>query len=228
MPLHPVYVPHGPEEGAGGRFVAPPPCYHIHGAENYLSNLYLRKDVTDLQDFANILHSEPDAAHYLNDSRHQAVSNDINQLSVKLSSLQAEHEHYVNEHWIPMQCFASGVVSALGIPAGEPPESPSFCHRCEGGVQSVGSPIQPRPWHPPPTNLSIITLQPSILYNSPQQSSDSLSVPGLKSVTSSSYSSLLYSPPSSYVDVESCEPSSPMSFHTQLLRMINYSDWVQR
>jgi len=65
VPLRALYVPHGPEEGAG-RYVAPLPCRHVEGLGNYLSNLYLCQDVTDLQDFANILCSELDGAHYLN------------------------------------------------------------------------------------------------------------------------------------------------------------------
>ena len=36
-----MYVPHGPEEGAG-RYVAPLPRRHVEGLGNYLSNLYLR------------------------------------------------------------------------------------------------------------------------------------------------------------------------------------------
>ena len=126
MPLRALYVPHSPEEGVGC-YVAPLPRRHAEGLGNYLSNLYLRHDVTDLQDHANILHSELDGAHYLNDGQHAQLLGRIDELSVQFNLLRAEHAHYVDEHWIPMQQFARGVLSAMAILANTSPESPSFC-----------------------------------------------------------------------------------------------------
>ena len=47
------------------------------------------QDVTDLQDFANILRSELDGAHYLNDGRQAQLLGRINELSVQFNLLQA-------------------------------------------------------------------------------------------------------------------------------------------
>jgi len=109
MPLRALYVPHGPEEGAG-RYMAPLPRRHVEDMGTYLSNLYIRQDVTDLQDFANILRSELDGAHYLNDGCHVQMLGRIDELSVQFNLLRAKHAHYVDEHWIPMQQFAWSLI----------------------------------------------------------------------------------------------------------------------
>ena len=226
MPLQALYVPHGPEEGAG-RYVAPLPRRHAEGMGNYLSNLYIRQDVTDLQDFANILRSELDGAHYLNDGHHVQMLGRIDELSVQFNLLRAEHAHYVDEHWIPMQQFARGVPSAMAILADTSPESPAFCRVCGGGNAPSGPSDEPQPSYSPPVGLVSNDLSAFGIYNSPQQSSHSLSIPGLESVTSSSVSSVLYSPSSSYVDVINGRPSSPaLSFHEGLMHAIIWSDYL--
>jgi len=126
MPLRALYVPHGPEEGAGC-YMAPLPHCHAKGMGNYLSNLYLHQDVTDLQDFTNILWSELDGTHYLNDGHQAQLLGCVDELSVQFNLLCAEHAHYVDEHWIPMQQFTCGVLSAMAILANTSPESPAFC-----------------------------------------------------------------------------------------------------
>jgi len=67
------------------------------------------------------------------------VMSRVDELSVKLNSLQAEHEHLINEHWMPLQQFASGVVACLSVLAGMDPDvaSPLFCSECgRGGAPS--------------------------------------------------------------------------------------------
>jgi len=226
VPLRALYVPHGPEEGAG-RYVAPLPRRHAEGMGTYLSNLYIRQDVTDLQDFANILHSELDGAHYLNDGRHVQMLGRIDELSVQLNLLRAEHAHYVDEHWIPMQQFARGVVSAMAIFADSSPESPAFCRVCGGGNAPSGPPEQPQSSCSPPVGLVSNDLSAFGIYHTPHQSSDSLPVPDLESCTPTSSGSLLHSSPSSFVDISDGALASPtLSFHEKLMRAIIWSDYL--
>jgi len=226
MPLRALYVPHGPEEGAG-HYVAPLPRHHAEGMGTYLLNLYLRQDVTDLQDFANILHSELDGAHYLNDRQHIQMLGRIDELSVQFNLLRAEHAHYVDEHWIPMQQFARGVLSAMAVLANTSPESPSFCRVCGGGNAPSGPSDVHESSHSPPVGLVSNDLSAFGVYNSPHQSSDSLSVPGLESCTSTSASSLLHSSPSLFVNLSGGAPVSPaLSFHEKLMRAIIWSDYL--
>jgi len=119
----------------------------------YLSNLYLRQDVTDLQDFANIPHSEPDGAHYLNDGCQAQLLGRIDELSVQFNLLCAEHAHYVDEHWIPMQQFAHGVLSTMAVLTDTSPESPAFCQVCGGG----NAPSGPSNESQPPTPLLLVS-----------------------------------------------------------------------
>jgi len=221
-----LYVPHGPEEGAG-RYVAPLPRRHAEGMGTYLSNLYIRQDVTNLQDFANILCSELDGAHYLNDGHHVQMLGRIDELSVQFNLLRAEHAHYVDEHWIPMQQFARGVLSAMAVLADTSPESPSFCRVCGGGNAPSGPSDIYEPSHSPPVGLISNDLSTFSIHDPAHQSSDSLSVPGLKSCTSTSASSFLHSSPSSYVDISNGVPVSPaLSFHEKLMRAIILSDYL--
>jgi len=219
-------MPHGLEQGAGC-YVAPLPRRHQEGVGNYLSNLHLRHGVTDLQDFAHILHSELDGAHYLNDGRQAQLLGRLDEVSVQFNLLRAEHAHYVDEHWIPMQRFACRVLSAMAILADTSPESPSFCRVCGGGndASRLAEPYQPT--HSPPVGLVSNNLSSFGIYNSPQQSTHSLSVPSLKSITSSSVSSLLHSPSSLYVNISSGTPVSPaLSFHERLMHAIIWSDYL--
>jgi len=73
-------------------------------------------------EFAHYLCSELDGAHYLGDGRQAMMTTRIDELSVKLDSLQAEHEHLINEHWVPLQQFASGVVACLSVLSRTDPE----------------------------------------------------------------------------------------------------------
>jgi len=194
---------------------------------NYLSNLYIRQDVADLQDFANILRSELDGAHYLNDGRHAQMLGRIDELSVQFNLLRAEHVHYVDEHWIPMQQFARGVLSCMAVLTDTSPESPAFCRVCGGGNAPSRSSDVPEPSYSPPVGLVSNDLSAFGIHYPSHQSSDSLSVPGLESCSSTSAGSVLYSSPSSFVDVANGAPISPaLSFHEGLIRAIIWSDYL--
>jgi len=69
-------------------------------------------------EFTQFLCSELDGAHYLADGRQAMVVSRIDELSVKLDSLQTKHKHLVNEHWVPLQQFTSGVLACLPVLSG--------------------------------------------------------------------------------------------------------------
>jgi len=63
----------------------------------------------------------------------------IDELSVKLGSLQTEHKHLINEHWVPLQQITSGVMACLSALSGTDQKgtSPLFCSKCgRGGAPS--------------------------------------------------------------------------------------------
>jgi len=70
------------------------------------------------------------------------VMSRIDELSVKLDSLQAEHKHLINEHWVPLQQFASGVMASLSVLTSTDPSTafPLFCSKCGRG----NAPAQPQ------------------------------------------------------------------------------------
>jgi len=118
------------------------PCSIQQGTTNYLAVSLLREEMNNMFEFAQFLRSELDGAHYLGDGHQAMVMSKIDELSVKLNSLQAEHEHLINEHWVPLQQFASGVVASLSVLSGTDPSvsSPSFCRNCGRG----NAPPQPQ------------------------------------------------------------------------------------
>jgi len=127
-------MPHGPEEFAS-RLVAPVPVRLQHGTADYMSISLLREEMNNMFEFTKLLRSELDGAHYLADGRQAIAISRIDDLSVQLNSLQAEHEHLINEHWVPLQQFASGVMACLSVLSGMDPEiaSPLFCSKCGRG-----------------------------------------------------------------------------------------------
>jgi len=171
-------------------------------------------------EFTKLLRSELDGAHYLADGRQAMAMSRIEELSVKLNSLQAEHEHLVNEHWVPLQQFASGVVACLSVLSGTDPAiaSPLFCRQCGRGVASP---------HPTgedgqggaasfPVGLVSSDLRAFGLDSAdyPSPDSDISSVPSLVSLSSSgSEEALLHS-----------SPSSSLSFLRKPFRASHWSD----
>jgi len=125
-----------------------------------------------------------------------------------------------------MQQFARGVLSTMAILADTSPESPSFCRVCGGGNAPSGPSDKPQLSHFPPVGLVSNNLSAFGIFDSPQQLSPSLSIPSLESITTSP-SSFLYTPSSSYVDViDGTSPSPVLSFHEGLMRAIIWSDYL--
>jgi len=93
-------------------------------------------------EFAQFLCSELDGAHYLGDGRQAMTMSRIDELSVKLNSLQAKYKHLINKHWVPLQQFASGVMANLSVLAGTDPSATTslFCSQCGKG----NAPPQPQ------------------------------------------------------------------------------------
>jgi len=180
-------------------------------------------------EFAQFLRSELDGAHYLGDGRQAMVTSRIDELSVKLNSLQAEHEHLINEHWIPLQQFASGVVACLSVLSRTDPtvSSPLFCHQCGRGdapAQPQGEVglgcVAPIPIGLVSDDLRAFGIHPS---NFPSPIS---SVPSLISASSSEGSLLHSSPSSSYSLVSEYfrDPSYVLHWSDHLIALINTLD----
>jgi len=121
--------------------------------------------------------------------------------------LQVEHEHLINEHWIPLQQFTSGVVVCLSVLSRTDPEitSPLFCSKCgRGGAPSPigGSPFEDGQGCVAPIPIGLVSddlrafgIHPS---NFPSPVSSKSSLPSLISASSSEESLLHSSPSSSY------------------------------
>jgi len=142
-------------------------------------------------EFTKFLCSELDSAHYLADGRQAMAMSRMDDLSVKLNSLQAEHEHLVNEHWVPLQQFTSGVVACLSVLSGTDlaVTSPLFCRQCGRGdapPHSAGENGQgcaaPFPIGLVSTDLRAFGLDPT---DYPSPDSDVSSVPSLVTISSS-------------------------------------------
>ena len=185
--------------------------------------------------FTQYLRSELDGAHYLRDGRQAMMTSRIDELSVKLDSLQAEHEHLINEHWMPLQQFASGVVACLSVLSGMDPDvaSPLFCFKCGrgGAPPPVGgsSPedgqgsVAPIPIGLVSDDLRAFGINPS---NFPSPISTKSSLPSLISASSSG-ESLLYSPSStaySLIGESFHDPSYVPHWSDHLIATINTLD----
>jgi len=198
--------PHGPEAYAS-RFMAPLPIRHQHGEEHFLSNRLLRLEMNEVYQFAQYLRSELDGAHYLADGRHAVVMNELHQLSVLCATLKSDQEHLINDHLIPLQRFANGILDGLAVLTGEdyPGRRPS--PSAGGGRPSSSipssSPLVPRPTYPTPVGLTSLDLRAFGLDASDYADESCVvdrpsSVPSLESVSSSSEEEpLLHSSPSS-------------------------------
>jgi len=186
-------------------------------------------------EFAQYLCSELDGAHYLGDGRQAMMTTRIDELSVKLNSLQAEHEHLINEHWVPLQQFASGIVACLSVLSGTDPEiaSPLFCSKCgRGGAPSPVGGSSPEDGlgcvAPIPIGLVSDDLQAFGIYpaNFPSPISPESSPPSPISDSSSEESLLHSSPSSSYSLVGEYFRDSPPGVHWSdyLVALIHTAD----
>ena len=159
----------------------------------------LRAEVDDLLAWSDQLRAELDtraAHHYLEMERLVSANRE---LSVQFGLLQAKFDHFIDEHWRPMQHFACGVVSCLTVFAGDV----SFELPFDVGVGS-----QPgAPFPPPPSRYGG---SPSSAPLSSQFFSDMGvgidSTQSLPSLLSQSSHSSLPSPPSSTGSWDEIEP----------------------
>jgi len=212
--------------------MAPVPVQLQHGMANYMSISLLREEMNNMFEFTKFLRLELDGAHYLADGCQAMAMSRIDDLSVKLNSLQAEHEHLVNEHWVPLQQFASGVVACLSVLSGMDPvvASPLFCHQCGQGnapPHSAGEDGQGCTTSFPvglvSTDLRAFGLD-SADYPSPD--SDISPVPSLVSLSSSgSEEALLYSPSSSSFSLLR-KPFCVSHWSDDILTFINTADII--
>jgi len=102
----------------------------------------LRAEVDDLLAWSDQLRVELDtrAAHHCLEMERLVSANQ--ELSVQFGLLQAKFDHFIDEHWRPMQHFTCGVVSCLAVFAGDV----SFELPFDVGVGSQpGAPFPPPP-----------------------------------------------------------------------------------
>jgi len=230
-------MPHGPEPFAS-HFMASVPCRIQQDTANYMAKYMsvslLCEQMNNMFKFAQFLCLELDSAHYLGDDHQATVMSRIDKLSVKINSLQGEQKHLINEHWIPLQQFASGVVAHFSVLAGMDPaaSSPLFCSKCGRG----DAPAQPQgedelgcvtsiPVGLVSDNLKAFGIHPS---NFPSPIFTFSSVLLLISIFfSSSEEPLLYSPSSSPCSLVSTffrDPSVPSYWSDHLIAAINTLD----
>jgi len=103
----------------------------------------LRAEMDEMIAWSNKLHSELDlnyADHY---ARMDRLVSAQNKLLTKYDVLQSKFDHFIDEHWRPMQHFTCGVVSCLVVFAGDASFELPF---------DIGAGSQPgTPFAPPPS-----------------------------------------------------------------------------
>jgi len=193
-------------EGPGGsttRYVVPPPSIRSSfGTLLDPVDSLLHENTNQLYEFAHHLRYELDGTHRLADGRHAVTMGQYHELSVKFNSLKADHVHMINDHLIPLQRFAAGVISSLSVLSGADPLSTHECANggCVPPPESGGPSDEERPSSvsPIPIQLGAFRLDPVDYANVPYvAASPPSSVPDLISVSSSSEESILHSPTSS-------------------------------
>jgi len=159
----------------------------------------LRAEMDEMIAWSNKLRSELDlnyADHY---ARMDRLVSAQRELVIKYDVLQSKFDHFIDEHWRPMQHFACGVVSCLAVFAGDASFELPFN---VGAGSESGTPFPPPPSrceHSSP-NASISSQYFSdtgVGINSPQS---------LPSLLSQSSHSSLPSPPSSTGSWDEIEP----------------------
>ena len=172
--------------------MAPSPVRPVFGEAPPFSIEALRVKMDDLLAWTDKLRVELDtrAAHqYLQVERLVSANRE---LSVQFDLLQAKFDHFINEHWRPMQHFACGVVSCLAVFSGHDSYELPF---------NVGTGGQPgAPVSPPPSGCphsSPVVPLSSQFFSDAGVGIDSFE--SLPSLLSQSSHSSLPSPPSSSV-----------------------------
>ena len=192
-------------EGAGGtgtRFMVPPPsiCSSFGTLLDPVNSL-LHENTDQLYEFAYHLCIELDSAHNLADNCHALMMSQHHELLVKFNSLKEEHDHMINDHLIPLQRFAAGVISSLSALSGTDPVGTAEC--ADGGCLPPPQPVQsasencPPPISPIPVDVRAFGLNPSNYSDVPyHMTSAPSSIPNLFSISSSSEESILCTPSS--------------------------------
>jgi len=79
----------------------------------------LRAEMDDMIAWSNKLCTELDLNYANHYERVDRLVSAQRKLSIKYDVLQSKFDHFVDEHWHPMQHFTCGVVSCLAVFAGE-------------------------------------------------------------------------------------------------------------
>jgi len=223
-------------EGPGGvstHYVVPPPSINSSfGTLLDPVDSRFHENTDQLYEFAHHLRYELDGAHRLADGRHAVTTGQYHELSVKFDSLKADHVHLINDHLIPLQRFAAGVISSLSVLSGADPVSTHECANggCVPPPQSGGPSDEERPSSisPIPIHLGAFRLNTSNYTNLPYvTASPPSSIPDLISVSSSSEESILYpSTPSSpgFSGEYYCLRRTP-HWSDVLLERVNFQDY---
>jgi len=180
-------------------FSAIPPVVAAPSELNSSSIDVLRAEMDEMIAWSNKLHFELDLNYADQYTRMDRLVSAQNELLIKYDVLQSKFDHFIDEHWRPMQHFACGVVSCLAVFAGDT----SFELPFNVGVRGEpGAPFPPplsRCEHTPPdTPLS------SEYFSDTGVGIDSLE--SLPSLLSQSSHSSLPSPPSSSGSWDEIEP----------------------
>jgi len=110
----------------------------------------LRAEMDDMIAWSNKLRSELDLNYANHFARMDRLVSAQCELSIKYDVLQSKFDHFIDEHWRPMQHFACGVVSCLAIFAGDASFELPFN---VGAGSESGTPFPPPPSRcecPPP------------------------------------------------------------------------------
>jgi len=79
----------------------------------------LRAEMDDIIAWSNKLRCELDLNYADYYARMDRLVSTHQELSIKYDILQSKFDHFIDEHWRPMQHFACGVVSCLAVFAGD-------------------------------------------------------------------------------------------------------------
>jgi len=159
----------------------------------------LRAEMDDMIAWSNKLRSELDLNYADHFAQMDRLVSAQRKLTIKYDVLQSKFDHFIDEHWRPMQHFACGVVSCLAVFAGDVSFELPFN---VGAGSESGTPFPPPPSRcecpPPDTPLSSQYFSDTGVGINSSQS--------LPSLLSQSSHSSLPSPPSSTGSWDEIEP----------------------
>jgi len=128
------------------QFVAPPPTHLSFGEMPPFSIKALWGEMDNLLAWSDQLRVELDIGTAHRNVQVEHLLNANREMSVRVDQLQDKFDHFIDEHWCPMQHFACGVVSCLAVFAGDSSFEPPF---------DVGTRSEPgAPFPPPPSQCS--------------------------------------------------------------------------